>query len=130
MSSKQRGPRPAAQEGAPSQTVKRGGHLMVRHHRAWRAISSRAESVFLSTVIVIVLSGMVSATKLNKSNTLTIAKDSATTLWTATCEVSVGGVDVNQIYSGRIYLQFRPSGAPSATTIFDHLFQVDPANRT
>src|SRR5262249_24485497 len=106
------------------------GKPMIRRPRAWQAISSAVESAFLSSVMVVVLANMAWAGELNRSNSLTIGKDSGTALWTATCEISVGGLDVNQIYSGRMRFEFLPSGAGTSTVIFDDSFQVDPANRT
>lgn len=69
------------------------------------------------------------AEELNKSNSLTVDKDSITGSWTATCDISVSGVDSRQIYSGRMLFQFLAESAGSATNVFDVEFQVDPANR-
>jgi hypothetical protein len=66
---------------------------------------------------------------LDKSSSLTINKDS-TEGWTETCDISVGGIDNGQAYSGRVLFFFLPNGGAPSTTIFDILFQVDPANRT
>jgi hypothetical protein len=65
---------------------------------------------------------------LNKSNSLTVENDPMTSSWIATCDISIGGVDTKQTYSGRMLFQFAPSGLGS-TFIFDALFQVDPTNR-
>ena len=102
---------------------------MIRHHRAWRAISSRVETAFLSSVMVVFFASMAWAGELSKSGTFSIVKDSSTKVWTATCEISVGGVEVNQIYSGRMKVAFGPSSG-GGSTIFDFFYQVDPANRT
>ncbi len=64
----------------------------------------------------------------NKSNSLTIDKDPVTNNWTATCDISVSGVENNQIYSGVMLFEFAPSGH-GATPILNALFQIDPANR-
>jgi hypothetical protein len=65
-----------------------------------------------------------------KSNSLTVENDPTTSSWTSTCDISVSGVDVNQIYSGRMLFQFLPSFGGPTVTVFDAFFQVDPANRT
>lgn len=59
------------------------------------------------------------ADELAKSNSLTIDKDSNTGNWTATCDISVSGVDGRQIYSGRMLFQCAAESAGSATTVFD-----------
>jgi hypothetical protein len=69
------------------------------------------------------------AGELNKSNSLTVATDSITGSWTATCDIEIGGIDGRQIYSGRMLFQFAAEGEGSATNVFDVEFQVDPANR-
>jgi len=70
-----------------------------------------------------------SAGDVNKSNSLAVDKDAITGSWTATCDISISGVDERQIYSGRMLFQFFPQGAGSATNVFDVLFQVDPTDR-
>jgi hypothetical protein len=70
-----------------------------------------------------------SAQGLNKSNSLAVDKDAFTGSWIATCDISINGIDGRQIYSGRMLFQFLPSGAGSATTVFDALVQVDPTAR-
>ena len=69
------------------------------------------------------------AADLDKSNSLTVDKDSTTSSWTATCDISVSGVDQKQIYSGRMLFQFQPSNR-ATIIVFDVLFQVDTQNRT
>lgn len=83
----------------------------------------------LVMVAVVLFSVDVWAAGLNKSNSLTVESDPSNSSWTATCEISVSGIEPNQIYSGRMLFQFAPSGQGS-TFIFDVSFQVDPANRT
>ena len=87
-------------------------------------------SRLLVIVAVLLLPLSVWAADLKKSNSLTIDKDSTAGGWTATCNISVGGIDGNQTYSGRMLVQFLAESQGSATVIFDANFQVDPANRT
>ncbi len=81
-------------------------------------------------VIVVVLSFSVDvqAAGLSKSSSLTVENDPNNSSWTAICDISVGGVAPNQIYSGRVFFQFSPSGG-GGTIIIDAFFQVDPVNR-
>jgi hypothetical protein len=88
----------------------------------------------MSRLVVMVVAALLfavnaSAQGVNKSNSLAVDRDATTGSWTATCDISINGVDGRQIYSGRMLFQFFPSGAGSATTVFDALFQVDPTAR-
>ena len=85
--------------------------------------------VLMSSFMVVLFVVTAWAGGLNKSNSLTVENDPMTSNWTATCDISISGIDPKQIYSGRMLLQFAPSGQGS-TFVFDALFQVDPANRT
>jgi len=68
---------------------------------------------------------------LKKSNSLAVKNSPETNTWTALCDMSVGGVDAGQSYSGVVLFQwYRPESVGPATTVFDALFQVDPAHRT
>jgi hypothetical protein len=84
----------------------------------------------LLVVAALLLPLNVWAADLNKFNSLTVEKNSATSSWTATCDISVSGTDNRQTYSGRMLFQFLAAGQGSATVVFDALFQVDPENRT
>jgi len=87
-------------------------------------------SRLLVIVAVLLLPPSVSAKDLNKSNSLTMDKDSTAGSWIATCDISVGGIDETQLYSGRMLFEFLAEGQSSSTFIFDANFQVDRANRT
>src|SRR5262245_19355069 len=94
---------------------------------------SRRGLQVLSTLLVIVvamLSPMDVWADPSESNSLAIDKDSASGMWTATCDISVSGVDSGQIYSGRMLFEFAAQGQGSSTFVFDALFQVDRENRT
>jgi hypothetical protein len=84
----------------------------------------------LVIVVVLLLSVNAWAEGLNKSNSLTVENDPMTSSWTATCDISISGVDPHQIYSGVMLFQFSPSFGGPTVGIFNVLFQVDPANRT
>jgi hypothetical protein len=84
--------------------------------------------LFLMMIAALLLPVNAWAGGLDKSSSLTINKDS-TEGWTAICAISVGGVDKGQTYSGRMIFFVLASGGAPSTTIFDVLFQVDPANR-
>ncbi len=49
------------------------------------------------------------AEELDKSQSLTLEKDSVTSRWTATCDASVSGIDRRQIYSGRLLFFVTPA---------------------
>ena len=76
----------------------------------------------------LLLSGNAFAGGLIKSNSLTVENDPSSSSWTATCDISVSGIEPNNIYSGRMLFQYAPEGQGS-TFIFDALFQVDAANK-
>jgi len=59
-----------------------------------------------------------------------MSQDAITGSWTATCDISIGAVDRHQVFSGRMFFQFLPESAGSATTVFDFLYQVDPSDLT
>jgi hypothetical protein len=83
----------------------------------------------LVVIVTVLLLAVNASAEVNKSNSLAVDKDAITGSWTATCDISVSGVDERQIYSGRMLFQFLSQGAGSATTVFDILFQVDPTDR-
>jgi hypothetical protein len=82
----------------------------------------------LLIVAVLLLSVNAWAAGLDKTNSLTVENNPTSSSWTATCDISVGGVEPNQIYSGRMLFAFAPEGQ-GGTFVFDALFQVDPTNR-
>jgi hypothetical protein len=84
----------------------------------------------LMIVAVFLLSVNAWAEGLNKSNSLTVENDPRTSSWTATCDISVSGVDPHQIYSGVMLFQFLPSFGGPTVGIFNVLFQVGPGDRT
>ena len=95
-----------------------------------RTLVRPARATVLVFVTVLLLPLNVWAEDLIKSNSLTIEKDSTVGGWTATCDISLGGTDNGQIYSGRMLFQFLASGQGSSTFIFDALFNVGPDSRT
>jgi hypothetical protein len=67
---------------------------------------------------------------LSKSNSLTVENDPTTSGWIATCDISVSGVDPQQIYSGVVYFASVLGGGQTGGPVYSFTFQVDPANRT
>jgi len=86
-------------------------------------------SRLLLIVAALVLSVNAWAAELDKSSSLTISKDAGASNPTATCRISVGGVDRRHTYSGVMLFQTVDIGQSGATTVFDAVFQVDPVNR-
>jgi hypothetical protein len=80
--------------------------------------------------LTVLFSGNVLAAGLNKLNSFTVENDPTNNAWTAACEISVGGIEQNQIYSGVMLFQRLFSGAGTADEIFSITFQVDPQNPT
>lgn len=83
----------------------------------------------MSSVIVVLFAATSWAAGLNKSNSLTVENDPSTSRWTATCDISVSGVDVDKIYSGLMRIQYLSWDGAAAVPVFNAVFQVDPANR-
>jgi hypothetical protein len=83
----------------------------------------------MSSVMVVVFAGTTLAEGLNKSNSLTVANDPMTSNWTATCVISISGVDADKIYSGVMRVQYLPWEGGVAVPVFKARFQVDPENR-
>ncbi|MGA6827724.1 hypothetical protein ACO9S2_08935 [Nitrospira sp. NS4] len=83
----------------------------------------------ISSFIIVLFVGTSWATGFNKSNSLTIENDPRTSSWTATCDISVSGVDEDKIYSGVMRIQYLPWDGATAVPVFNAVFQVDPANR-
>ena len=84
----------------------------------------------LMIVAVLLLSVNAWAEGLNKSNSLIVENDPMTSRWTATCDISVSGVDPHQIYSGVMLFSFLPSFGGPTVSVFNVLFQVGPGDRT
>jgi len=78
----------------------------------------------LVIVAALLLSANAWAAELDKSSSLAVDKDATTGAWTATCDISVGGVDPAQTYSGRMLLWV------NSAILYDAWFQVNSANRT
>jgi hypothetical protein len=83
----------------------------------------------LLLIAVVLLAGSAWAQELDKSQSVTIEKDSKTRSWTGFCAAALGGLDPRQTYSGRFLLIFTPNvGSP--VNVIDATWQVDPQNRT
>lgn len=80
--------------------------------------------------VCMLFSGNVLAAGIDKLNSFTVENNPANNSWTAPCEISVSGIDPNQIYSGVIRFERLVSGAGSSDLIFAIAFQVDPQNPT
>jgi hypothetical protein len=80
--------------------------------------------------LTVLFSSNALAAGINKSNSFTVENEPNNNTWTAACDISVGGIDQNQIYSGVMLFQRLISGAGSADQIFSITFQVDPQNST
>ena len=74
----------------------------------------------LVIIATLLLSVNVWGQELDKSQSLTIEKDSVTSRWTATCDASVSGVDPHKIYSGRFIID---GGVGS---VINAAWQVEP----
>src|SRR5215831_6486238 len=88
------------------------------------------QKVALVILGVLVLTSNGFAAGIDKTNSLTVENDPATTARTATCDILVNGIETNQVYSGvmRFYGLF--GGGQTSSIIFSIIFQVDPTNTT
>lgn len=96
----------------------------------WISVSRQVILWSLMSCVIVVLFGWTSwAAGVNKSNSLTIENNPGTSNWTATCEISVSGVDAEKSYSGVMRIQYLSWEGGAAVPVFNAIFQVDPANR-
>lgn len=84
----------------------------------------------VSGFVIGLFAGTAWAEGLHKFSSLTVTNDPRTSNWTATCVISITGVDADKIYSGVMRVQYLPWEGEAAIPVFKALFQVDPENRT
>lgn len=80
-------------------------------------------SRLLAVVAALLLPLNVWAADIDKSNSLTIDKDSATNSWTAKCDISVSGIDNHQPYSGRMLFGSGRQGQVAPRPSLTHSFR-------
>ena len=85
---------------------------------------------FILTLLGVLVAGNALASGVSKTNSLTVENDPATNRWTATCEISVSGIDTNQVFSGVMLFSGLFGVGQTRVIIFTISFQVDPANTT
>ena len=87
-------------------------------------------NIALALVGLLMLSGHAFAAGINKTNSLVVENDPSTNAWIATCEISVSGIEPNQVYSGIMRFSGLFGGGQTSSIIFSIPFQVDSANTT
>lgn len=87
-------------------------------------------SLALVILGLLLLSSNAFAAGIDKTNSLTVENDPATNAWLATCDISVSGIEPNQVYSGVMLFYGLFGGGQTGSTIFSISFQVDSTNTT